>query len=516
MKKIVVVACMVGLMQPLFIRAEEASLSLSLEACILRALKDNLRVSVEVYNPEIAQASVTRAKEMFLPRLDLSYANRHTENPSYWWLEVAEVTKSDYADAAVSLVQQIPTGGRLSLSLNSYRSETNAGFQLINPRYGSSLQLDFTQPLLRGFGFKVSRRDILVAENNLEMSRSQLRSVLMDTIYSVQEAYWNLTYAIENLKVKQQSLKLAQDLLAKNRKEVEVGKLAPIEVLNAEAVVATREADILQAEALVKRNEDILKNILNIAEKEALVGVRIIPLDKPTFVKKEITLEQALAVATANRPDLKISQISISNNELNLSVAKNQMLPGLDLQLSYWSPGLSGDRILYLNDNPFLGIIIGKEKGSAVDSVRDALKFLYQNWSVGLTLSIPLSSVFTRAEYLRAKMELEKSRLELENLEKQVLLEVRDALREIETSAKRVEAYRAARELAEKRLQAEEKKMDVGLTTNYFVLEYQEALANARSNELKALVDYNLAWAKLERAMGISLENRNIRIESLR
>ena len=188
------------------------------------------------------------------------------------------------------------------------------------------------------------------------------------------------------------------------------------------------------------------------------------------------------------------------------------MLPGLNFNLSYWSPGLSGDRLLYSGDNPFSGIVIGKEAGSATDSLRDALKLLYKNWSVSLTLSLPLSNLLTRADYVKARMELEKSQLELKNIEKQSLLEVKDAVREIETSAKRVNAYRLARELAEKRLEAEEKKLNVGLTTNYFVLQFQEELANARSMELKALVDNNLAWAKLEKALGISLDKRNIKI----
>jgi outer membrane protein TolC len=345
----------------------------------------------------------------------------------------------------------------------------------------------------------------------LDISQQQLKSVLMDTIYRVQEAYWNFVYAIEDYNVKNQSLELARDLLAKNEKEVEVGKLAPIEILNAEAVVASREADILQAEALIRMYEDSLKNIINIAEEEG-TPLRIIPKDKPTFAKKEVSLEEGLEWAFINRPDLKMKETEIGTKELNLSVAKNQMLPGLNFNLSYWSPGISGDRLLYLNGNPLTGVIVGKEGGNSMDSLRDALKLLYNNWSVSLTLSLPLSSILTRADYVKAKMELEKSQLELENLQKQTQLEIRSAVRDIETNAKRVDAYKVARELAEKRLDAEEKKLYVGLTTNYFVLQFQEELANARSQELKALVDYNLAWNKLEKALGLSLDKRNIKI----
>ncbi len=490
---------------------EDKALSFSLEDCIVKALKDNLNVAVEVYNPDLADASLTKAKEFFLPRLDLGFGNERTENPSYWWLEQADVVVRKYNDYSVSLVQQIPTGGNFTLGLKGYELDTTAGFQTLNPTYGNTLRFNFTQPLLKGFGFNISRREIIVARNNLDISVNQFQSVLMDTIYNVQEAYWNLVYSIEDYKVKQQSLQLARDLLAKNKKEVEVGKIAPIEILNAEAVVASREADILQAEALTRRNEDVLRDLLYLTEEGEMSTKRIVPLDKPSFIRKDISLDEALKEALEKRPELRMKKINIETNELNMGVAKNQMLPGLDFQLSYWSPGLSGDRIIYGPGDPFPEPI-GKEKGSPSDSLRDAFKLLYNNWSIGLTLSIPLSNFTTRADYVRARMELEKSQLELENIEKQIFLDVKNAVRDIETNAKRVQAYRLARELAEQRLEAEVKKLNVGLTTNYFVLQYQEELEREGSLELKSLIDYNLAWARLEKAVGSSLEKRNIKI----
>ena len=490
---------------------EDKALSFSLEDCIVKALKDNLNVAVEVYNPDLADASLTKAKEFFLPRLDLGFGNERTENPSYWWLEQADVVVRKYNDYSVSLVQQIPTGGNFTLGLTGYKSDTTAGFQIMNPTYGNTLRFNFTQPLLKGFGFNVSRREIIVARNNLDISVNQFQSVLMDTIYKVQEAYWNLVYSIEDYKVKQQSLQLARDLLAKNKKEVEVGKIAPIEILNAEAVVASREADILQAEALTRRNEDVLRDLLYFTEEGEMSTKRIVPSDIPSFIRKDISLDEALKEALERRPELRMKKINIETNKLNMGVAKNQMLPGLDFQLSYWSPGLAGDRLIYPDGDPFQAPI-GKEEGSATDSIRDAFKLLYDNWTIGLTLSIPLSSFTSRADYVRAKMEFEKSQLELENIEKQIFLDVKNAVRDIETNAKRVQAYRLARKLAEERLEAEVKKLNVGLTTNYFVLQFQEGLERERSLELKSLIDYNLAWARLEKAVGSSLEKRNIKI----
>lgn len=504
------VLILVLLFKPSFCEENEV-LSLSLEDCVIRALKDNLKVAVEVYNPELADVSLTKAREFFAPRLDINFGNQKTENPSLWSLEQISTVVNKNLNYSASIIQQVPTGGSLSLSLSGYRAETNTGFQLINPVYRNTLRFDFTQPLLRDFGSTVSKRGIIIARNNLDISVNQLRSVLMDTIYSVEEAYWNLVYAIENYKVKQQSLQLARDLLAKNQKEVEVGKLAPIEILNAEAVVALREADILQAEALIRRSEDVLKNIINLSEDEDMMVKKIVPSDKPEFIKKEISLGTALKEALERRPELMMKKKDIETKELGLSVAKNQLLPSLNLTLSYWSPGVSGDRNIYPEGDPF-GDPIDKEEGSAWDSVRDAFKLLYNNWNIGLTLSIPLSNFTTKADYVRARMELDKGELELKDIEKQLFLEVKDAVRDIETNAKRVQAYRVARELGEKRLEAEVKKLNVGLSTNYFVLQFQEELANARSMELTSMVDYNLAWARLERTVGRSLEKRNIKI----
>jgi outer membrane protein TolC len=509
----IVILFLASFFEPCFCQEKEI-LSLSLEDCIVRTLRDNLKVAVEIYNPDVAEAILTRARELFMPRLDLNLGSERTKSPSSWWLEQATTVINEDANYSASIVQQIPAGGNLSLSFSGYRGETNQGFQTINPVYRNTLRFDFTQPLLRDFGFKVSRREIIIAQNNVDISVSQLQSVLINTIYLVQEAYWNLVFSIENGKVKNQSLDLARDLLAKNRKEVEVGKLAPIEILNAEAVVASREADILQAEAQIRRSEDVLKGLLNLSEESQTSQRRIIPMDAPSFILKDVSFEEMLKEAQEKRPDLRMRMKDIETKELNLRVARNQRLPALNLQLSYWSPGVSGDRIIY-QDNPFLPPI-GKVEGSPYDSLRDALKLIYDNWSVDLTFSIPLSSFTTKADYVRAKLEAEKSQLELKSFEKDVYLEVRDAVRDIETNAKRVQAYRIARELAERRLQAEEKKLSVGFSTNYFVLQFQEELANARSMELKSMVDYNLAWARLDKACGRSLEKRNIKISQFR
>jgi outer membrane protein TolC len=217
----------------------------------------------------------------------------------------------------------------------------------------------------------------------------------------------------------------------------------------------------------------------------------------------------------ANRPELKSLKIDLRTQDLNLGYAKNQLLPRLDLTASYYSPGISGDRILYLDDNPLTGVIIGVMPGPAKDAVKDAFNFKYRNWSVGLTLDIPLNAVLSRASVAQAKLNLEQAMLRLKNQEQTIYLEIRNGVRSVETNYQRVQSYRVARELAEKKLLAEEEKLKVGLSTNFIVLTYQRDLSNARIAELRSIVDYTISGASLERVTGTNMKNKNISVDQV-
>jgi outer membrane protein TolC len=277
--------------------------------------------------------------------------------------------------------------------------------------------------------------------------------------------------------------------------------------------VATRQADILAAEADVKNSEDNIKLILNLmAEDPNYEFSQIIPQEMPEFKKKEISLEAAFATALQKRPDLESTRIGLNNSEINLDYAKNQQLPALNINASYWSPGVSGTEIIYGNrspENPF-GVPIGENPGSISDAFKDVFGFKYKNWSVRLTFDLPLNSILSRASLAQARVDLQQATLMLKQQEQNIYLEIKRAVRAVETNYQRVEAYKVARELREQQLEAEEEKLKVGLTTPYFVLQYQRDLATAQTTELQAIIDYNLSVANLSRAMGISLEEKNI------
>jgi len=514
-KKMTAVAIAFFLISTINFGAQENQKTLALEDCIILALENNLSIAVEVLNPEIADMSASIAKEIFLPSLSLNYGTQETNNPSYSWIESAGQVTSLFDDYSVQLEQLFPTGGTLTAYIYSYKSDTTEKYLTINPRYGSTLSFTLTQPLLRDFGFKVNRREIIVANNNTQISAENFKASLIQTIYDVEAAYWEYVYSIENLNAKKQSLTLARDLLARNKREVEVGMMAPIEILSAESEVAAREADIIEAEYLVKNNEDALKTIINLAAGGDAKEIEITPSDRPTYKERDIELDEALLIGIQNRPDLEASRIGIESRDIELKYARNQLLPSLDLQARYWSPGVSGTHLIYQDNNPLTDVIVGTLPGNASKALEDTFSFAYKNWSVGLTLSIPMNSIFSRAQFAQAKMNFAQAKMRLQNEEQQAFLEIRNAVRMVKSSYERVLAYKAAKELADKTLKAEEKRLSVGLSTNYTVLQYQRDLADAINNEIRAIIDYNLALASLERALGTTLESKGIEFSEI-
>jgi outer membrane protein TolC len=488
-------------------------LSMSLDECIIKALKDNLGVAIQVLGPQISAEAVNQAQERYIPSLNLSASSRKTENAAFSYLDApgdSSINRTQNFNF-LNATQLLPTGGTLNLGLTGYRTTANTRGITINPRFGTTLSFQLNQPLLKSFGLKVNRREILIAGNNLGVSEESLKNTLMTTIYNVESAYWALVYSIENLDVRRQSLALAKDLLEKNQRSVEVGTLAPLEVLSAQAEVATREADLIDAETQIKRNEDQLKFLLHIAGDEEKGLTALVPKDKPTYVVREVSLEEALAAAIENRTELKIAQLGLQTDGLNLSYAKNQAMPDLNLSASYSSPGIDGTRIFYIG-NPLDNQIDHTEPGDIGGAISQTLKFTYPNWNVGLTLNLPLANFFSRAAVAQARLNLRQSMLDLENQKDQIYVEIKNAVRSVEANYKRIQAYTKARELAAQKLAAEEEKRRVGLSTNYVVLTYQRDLANARISELNSIVSYNVSIATLEKAMGTSLKSKNINL----
>ena len=512
MKKIIY-SLGLGLVCFSFLFAQEQKLDelrLTLNECLVKTLENNLDISVDAFTPEIREYSIRELRERFMPQLSLSYDNLNRNTLSNFFEEGTQyTTKTDALN--LSLSQNLITGGEISLSLSNSTTDTSRNLVTINPTYTGELRFQISQPLLKDFGPKINKRDIRKARNQMDISVYSLRSTLVQKVYEVEEAYWNLVSAIESLKVNEYSFKHSRDQLKMTKEAARIGAKTATDVLDAETEEASWESRIISDRAGVQRADDRLREIMNLPGDASGMIQSIVPVDKPSVEKKEITFEEALKTALAQRPEMVRVQKEIENSDIDLSYYKNQMLPELDLEFQMYYPGQSGDRILYLNDNPLTGVIVGVDEGSRSESFNDVFGFKYENWHLRLNLNIPLSNILSRASLARARVENKQKLLEQEREEQSIYNEIVEVFKELENNEKSLDASSRYRELMEKKLRAGEEKYKLGLLVSEWLFQYQRDMANAKVSEIRAILAYKLSVAKLERILGINLEIKNLK-----
>ena len=378
-----------------------------------------------------------------------------------------------------------------------------------NPLYNTVASAQITQPLMANFGTDASKQQILVARNGERISRNQFEVQVMDTVRDVEFAYWDLVFAIRDLEVARRSLGLAQDLRRNNRIQVEVGTMAPIDVLEAEAEVAVREETVILAEELIRVTEDILKRLINDPESPDFWAVSYAPIDQPSIEEIDVDVDDAVRVALSRRPILEQSRVELETRTYNVRFAKNQLMPQLDVVGSLAFNGIGGTQLVREGFAGEPSLIIPGGYGDAIDQVfgRD-----FREWSIGLNISYPLGNSQAVAQHAQTQVAARQQRALINSNEILIAQEVRQAARAVATNRKRIDATRVARELAQRRLEAEQKKFEVGMSTSFLIVQAQRDLSQAAANELRALIDFVKAIAQFERAKGTILDDSNIAI----
>jgi len=479
---------------------EYKPLSLTLRQCVERALRENLSLSIERLNPAMDTLALNEIREKFLPRFSLTYQKSDTSAPGTWGVEGSNIfVKSN--SLAFGLTQSFAWGTSFSLNISSSMTNTTRSFTTINPSYYSSVQFNLTQPLLRGYGTKAANIDAIKAERAVGIAAATLRALVCQTVYDVEESYWNLVLARKNLKVQESSLASGREALTRNREAARIGTESGSEVLNTETEVARYEDAVLLAARVVQSQEDQLKKLLKIP---AGGEETIVPLDLPMIEIRKISIEDVLRTALANRPEIESSRRRIENSQSDIDYYRNQALPKLDLNFSFWIPGISGIKNIYLDDNPLTGIIIDRIVGGRGDSFMDILKGKYKNWSVNLSLEVPLASLLFRSGLARARMALDQYQLQLEKEKSDIEFEVQGVVKELETKARIIASSARYRELTEKRVASETRKYQQGLVGSEWLFNYRRELAAAKSAEIQAIVEYKIALARFNRIMGNS------------
>jgi len=491
-------ACAQGMLPGIDEEDLRRSITLTAKECLAIALESNLDISISKYDPLISEADVTQAKGEFDPIWSLNFTESEEKTPTSAMYELFGVPvdaiwdKTTLFDTAFE--GKAPTGTMYSLNFGSIRSEsTFTEYRGMGAEYRGTADLTLSQPLLRNFGLDVNLARIRIARNNKDISEEQLAQTVMDTAAHVFNAYWDLVFARENVVVVRQSLRNARDLLEQNRLRVEVGTAAPIQVRQAEAGVKRREAEVISAIAAIRDAEDRLKLLLDVHKDATLWAQAIMPADKPLMIMRSLDEELSYAAALEKRPELVQAEKTLENTETLVRVNKNALLPTVDLQGSYGFNSLRGSF-----DNEVEYLVRG-----------DDWKFFY-----GVVGRIPIGNRLAKGAYVRSQYERERAELAIRKLEQAIRLEIRTAIRQVETNRQLVETNATATKLQEQTLEDEKKRYEVGVSTSYRVLEFEEDLARARSDELRALVDYRKALISLDRAEGTILERYNIELVS--
>ena len=507
---------------------------LSLSDAIALALENNIDVEVARYGYGINESAVRASRASNGAGLSYDPAVTSTVN----WGHTAQIQTNSITAGGQSVnigdsrtrnfgIQQgFMTGGSATLGFNNNTTTTNNTQQIFLPSYTSGLSLQGTQPLLQGFGLAFNTRNLRVAKNNLRLNDAQFQQQLNTTLNNVISTYWNLVSAYLAVDVSQQSLTLSQKLLGDNRKQLEIGTMAPLDVLQAEQQVSTSETNLITAQTAVDQLEVTLKNLLsrNGLGSTSFAGVHIVPTDRITVpdVEPIQPVQDVVAKAIEHRPELAQQRIQLENSKINLTGTRNAMLPQLNLTGSVSNPGAGGVFNNTPQINPITGELVARTPpnpdliGGYSNILRQLFGVPTVNYSVGFTLNIPLRNRAAQEAYVQQGLQLRQAELNLQKESNQILADVQNALIAVKNARTRYTSAAKASAVAQQVLDAEQKKYELGASTSYLVVQHQTDLATARQAEVAAVSAYAQAKLLLDQATGMILENNNVVIDEVK
>ena len=488
--------------------ASGPELLISTDDAVRMALENNLNVQSARLGPQIGTYGVAQARGVYVPNVFSSTQTRSATSPPDFFASggSADATTQERVQTNFGVQQFLPWGGgRYSASLDASR-QTVSYVSSFNPQLGSNLALQLVQPLLRNFTIDPNRQQLLLAKKTEEIADIELRQQLTATGRIVRSAYFDLILALGQLDVARQSLDLSRESLRQNERRVEVGTMAQIDILEAQAEVAQREEAVIIAEANIKSAEDNLRTLILNPQQPEFWSARIVPTERPTLTAQPVDVEAAVTNALASRTDIATARKQLETTQITLDFQRNQKLPDVNVIANYNTVGLAGTAFEF--GQGFPPTVEGQTQRSFGDALRDVFGQNFRTWSVQLQINYPIGTSSADAGLAAARLQREQELNGLRNLEIQVTAAVRDAGRQVSTSQQRVEATRKAREFAERRLEAEEKRVTVGLSTTFQLFQAQRDLDSARQNELRALIDYNRALVNFEAVQQVPLAGR--------
>lgn len=511
---------------------------LSIREALALALENNKDIEVARHNVKLAEFDLTGARGAYDPRLLSSSYYERIVTPISSFLSGGSngsVTQADYT-ATARLEGLAPKfGGNYHLDFSSIRLTTNNQFTGLTPQYPTALTFSYTQPLMRGLRFDNSRRQIEIGKKNLSLTDAQFRQRAIETITSVQRAYWDLVFALRNLQVQKDAVRDSQAQLEHNKRLVSEGALAPIDIVAAEAQVADYEQSLFSSLEEVSRAENNLKNLIAENRQAEIWDLSLVPTDSVDLSPPNVSLPEALKSAMENRPELQQSNLAREINQIDQRYFREQTRPAIDLVGSYGVVGLAGS-VNTTAINPFSSTAQIRDQvnvlsqlagipplpdpppqtfpsdliGGYSQSVRNLFGNQFNNFRVGVQINLPLRNRTAQAQLGRSLVEGQRIATQREQLEQSIQVDVRNALQVVRSGEARLRAAIIARQASEQQYSSEQRKLDAGQSTVFLVLERQTTLTAARGNELRAQTDLNKAIAELQRATGNALTTHSI------
>ena len=481
---------------------EEGTLQLSLEDAIAIALERNLSLVVERFAQEEAELAIRQNKGIYDLFTTADFQKLSDTTPAATALDGALVQEFELMRLDLGLEQLVSTGGRVRLDWDNSEQKTNSLFATLNPAYRIDMDLTFIQPLLKNRGKLATERNLLIAQTNRGISRETFELQVTNVILEVQAAYWNLAESIAQLEVAEESLDLAKQLHEQNMIRVEVGTLAPLELVQSEAGVASREVEIIRARAAIGDRSDVLRQLMNLERLGDLWDLPVVPTSDPFEQPETVGLDEAIETALENRPELRQQQLALQNRQVDVDYFRNQRKARLDFAGTYGLNGVGGDITdpEFPSDGDYL---------DAMDQIKDAA---FDGWRVALNFAFPIQNRTAKAHSAIADVNFDRALAVQKDVELGVITEVRRVARALEASLEAVESAGVARRLQERNYEAEQKRYDNGMSTSFQVLQIQEDVTQARSQYVDAVAAYRRALALHYQSIGKLIEESGVEI----
>lgn len=489
--------------------AGEEPLALSLDQTITLALQRNLTLVTQRYARSRTLLAIEEALGIYDINLSGTLSHSESTSPRTSSLEEGGTTlTSERQNWDFSANRQLSYGAGVQVDFNNTRTTNSNLTASLSPQFIPTLRIAYQQSLLRNRGREVTERNILVAKTNAAISQEDFQTQVEVIVQQASDGYWNLVEALKQLEVAQESLAQAEELHEMNRIQVEVGTKAPLEMVQSEATVASRREEIIQLRANVDDEADGLRRLINL-DRNLNWDRPIQPSTEPVVEFEAVDVNEAVEMALASRPDVRRQKLQNENLELDARVAKNQAKPSLDFSASVSYSGIGGTLRGF---DPSTGEVFLIDETDYFDAVSVLSDRDFENIGMSVTFGYPIGNRAARSRVAQAELAVEQGDFELQDLEMQVLSEVRRSVRALRTAAERIESAKVASRLARENLDAEQKRYENGMSTSFQVTEIQEDLSQALSREVSAIINYRRAETNYYRTIGKLLDEYDVEL----